>query len=261
MTIDLNAYATRIGYSGGWSPGEETLKNVHLAHATRIPFENLDVLLGLPIRLDLESLWAKLVIGGRGGYCFEQNALFAAVLEAVGFPVTRLAARVRMGASGVRPRSHMLLAVEAEGEQWVADVGFGGTGLLRPIRLVEGQAEEHLGWTHRLVREGELWVLQALGREGWIDQYSFTLEAQYPVDYEVSNHYTSTHQNSIFRKMLMVQLPAAECRLLLQNRKLIEQRTEGISEARVEGDEGLLEVLAKRFGLRFAKGTRFGFEE
>src|SRR5271169_2357064 len=106
MTLDLAAYARRIGHPGELAPTLETLKNLHLAHATHIPFENLDILLGQPIRLDLESLWAKLVTGGRGGYCFEQNALFAAVLETIGFRVTRLAARVRMGAAQVRPRSH-----------------------------------------------------------------------------------------------------------------------------------------------------------
>ncbi|HEY4361641.1 MAG TPA: arylamine N-acetyltransferase [Bryobacteraceae bacterium] len=260
MTLDLPRYGARIGYSGGWSVDLKTLRNVHLAHATSIPFENLDVLLGRPVRLDLQSLWAKLVEGGRGGYCFEQNALLAAVLEEVGFRVTRLAARVRMGATGVRPRSHMLLAVEAEGEEWIADVGFGGMGLLRPIRLRGGEVEECLGWRHRVAVEGDLNVLQAAGPTGdWVDQYAFTLEPQYPVDYEVSNHFTSTYPESIFRKMLMVQ-KAGECRVLLQNRRLIEQRPEGSKEAAVEGDEGLREVLGERFGLWVEEGTRFGVE-
>ena len=259
MTIDLHQYAARIGYGGGWRQDLETLRNVHFGHATSIPFENLDVLLGRPIRLDLESLWAKLVLGGRGGYCFEQNALLAAVLEEAGYRVTRLAARVRMGATGVRPRSHMLLAVEAEGEEWIADVGFGGMGLLRSIRLVEGVEDECLGWRHRLVREGAMWVLQASGKDGWIDQYAFTLEPQYPVDYEVSNHFTSTYPESIFRKMLMVQ-KAGECRLLVQNRRLIEQRPEGSTEVVVAGDEGLREVLGTRFGLWVPEGTRFGVD-
>jgi N-hydroxyarylamine O-acetyltransferase len=262
MVLDLSVYAGRIGYSGGWEPKLETLQDLHLAHAISIPFENLDVLLGRPIRLDLESLWAKLVMGGRGGYCFEQNALFAAVLEHIGFSVTRLAARVRMGASGgVRPRSHMLLAVEADGARWIADVGFGGAGLLRPLRLVPGEMVREFGWTHRVVLEGDLHVLQALEAQGWVDQYSFTLEPQYPVDYEVSNWFTSTHPASIFRKMLLVQKPGAEARLLLQNRKLIVQRPEGAPEEAVLDDAGLTEALGGRFGLRFAEGTRFGFDE
>jgi arylamine N-acetyltransferase len=91
------------------------LEAVHRAHAVAIPFENLDVRLGRPIRLDLASLQAKLVAGRRGGYCFEQNTLFAAALEALGFRVTRLAARVRLGAARLLPRTHMLLGVDVGG--------------------------------------------------------------------------------------------------------------------------------------------------
>lgn len=261
MTIDLPAYAARIGYQGSWGSTQQTLKNLHLAHANQIPFENLDVLLGRPILLDLESLWAKLIAGGRGGYCFEQNALFAAVLEAAGFPVTRLAARVRMGATSVRPRSHMIPAVQAEGATWLADVGFGGSGLLHPLRLEPGESVRQFGWTHRLIAEDGLHMLQFLTPGGWLDLYSFTLEPQYPVDYEVSNHYTSTHPNSAFRKMILVQRPGADCRLVLQNRHLMEQRPEGTSETELADDEALLEVLSTRFGLHFPAGTRFPYQE
>src|SRR5437867_3136447 len=107
MGVDLKSYLTRICFEGDLAPTVETLRRLHLAHATHIPFENLDVLLRRPILLDLDSLFAKLVHGGRGGYCFEQNALFAAVLEEVGFRVKRLAGRVRMGATAIRPRTQM----------------------------------------------------------------------------------------------------------------------------------------------------------
>src|SRR5215472_2819420 len=140
MPLDLHTYAARVGYTGDFTSSLATLRALHLAHATHIPFENLDILLGRPIRLDLESLCGKMIDGRRGGYCFEQNALFAAVLEAAGFRVRRLAARVRSGASGVRPRLHMLLGVEAEGGLWLADVGFGADGLLHPLPLRPGEA-------------------------------------------------------------------------------------------------------------------------
>src|SRR4029453_18893395 len=103
------AYFERIAYAGDRAPSKATLDAVHLAHATHIPFENLDILLGHPIRLDLDNLQAKLVRGGRGGYCFEQNRLFAAALQALGFSVTTLGARVRFGATSIRPRTHMTL--------------------------------------------------------------------------------------------------------------------------------------------------------
>jgi N-hydroxyarylamine O-acetyltransferase len=261
MTVDLPAYAARTGYTGLWNQTHNTLKNLHLAHANQSPFENLDVLLRRPIRLDLESLWAKLITARRGGYCFEQNALFAAVLEAAGYPVTRLAARVRMGAAAVRPRSHMMLAVQAEGETLLADVGFGGAGLLIPIPLNPGASVEHQGWTHRLIAEGAVQVLQAQTPAGWLDLYSFTQEPQYPVDYEVSNHYASTHPSSPFTKMILVQRPTPECRLLLQNRRLIEQRPSASSELVLPNYEAILEALATRFNLHFPPGTTFPYEE
>src|ERR1700690_81034 len=146
MRIDLKAYAARIEYCGEWTPTLDTLQALHLAHATHIPFENLDVLRGHPGALDLESLSARLIDGKRGGYCFGQNALFAAVLESIGFQVTRLAARVRLGSTRVGPRSHMLLAVEIESEKWLADVGFGGDGLLLPLPLKPDLVTWHFVW-------------------------------------------------------------------------------------------------------------------
>src|SRR5580700_7796254 len=128
--MDLMAYARRIGFNGDLRPTAECLRELHLAHALHVPFENIEVLMRRPVRLDLDSLWKKIVEDRRGGYCFELNTLFTAVLEQVGFHVRRLGARVRLGAVGVRPRTHMLSAVEADGRQWLCDVGFGGEALL-----------------------------------------------------------------------------------------------------------------------------------
>jgi N-hydroxyarylamine O-acetyltransferase len=261
MSIDLPAYARRIEYTGAWAPTLETLRQVHLAHATHIPFENLDILLGRPIRLDLESVSAKLIHGQRGGYCFEQNALFAAVLESIGFRVTRLAARVRMGATEIRPRSHMLLAVELAGENWLADVGFGGEGLLYPVRILHDEVTRHFGWQYRVMIDGGVHVLQSLRPAGWFDLYAFTREPQQPVDYEVSNHFTSTHPRSPFVQSLVAQRAGVEARWTLLNRQLTEQKPDGSTETTLPDDDALLEVLADRFGLRFPAGTRFPYKE
>ena len=96
----------------------------------------------------------------------------------------------------MRPRSHMLLSIEAEDERWLADVGFGGEGLLLPVALKPGQVERHFDWQYRVVMDDGLYVLQSLRPEGWFDLYSFTLEEQYPVDYEASNYFTSTFPHS-----------------------------------------------------------------
>ena len=203
--LDMNAYLARIGYSGELSPTLETLKDLQLAHSTSIPFENLDILLGRPISLDLDRLQAKLVAGRRGGYCFEHNTLFAAVLESLGFKVTRLAARVRFGATEIRPRSHMHLLVAIDGEPWLADAGFGRVGPLHPIRLNQTEAVHQSGTSYRINRDGGLFVLQALYGDISFDFYSFTLEPQEPVDFVVANHFTSTYPDSPFVHTLVVQ--------------------------------------------------------
>jgi N-hydroxyarylamine O-acetyltransferase len=258
-SIDLGAYLSRIGYKGETSASRATLAGLQLAHATSIPFENLDILLGRPISLDLERLQAKLVAGRRGGYCFEQNALFAAVLESVGFKVTRLAARVRLGTLAVRPRSHMLLSVEVDGEPWLADVGFGCCGPLHPVRIQQAEPIRPFAWTFQVRHDGGVYVLQSYEPEGWSDLYSFTLEPQYPVDYEVANYYTATHPHSPFVHTLIVEGQTAEVRRSLRNRELTEEKPGEVSTETLWDDAALLGVLADLFGLHFPEGTHFRF--
>jgi N-hydroxyarylamine O-acetyltransferase len=254
--FDLAAYLTRVGLAAAPDPTADGLAALHLAHATHVPFENIDVLLGRPIRLDLPSLQGKLVAGRRGGYCFEQNLLFAAALEAVGFPVTRLAARVRYRANRLLPRTHMLLRVEAGGESWLADVGFGGSGPLTALRLVPGAEQRQFLWSYRLTEEGGVWVLQGKTPGGWQDFYAFTLERQELVDYEVANYYVSTHPDSPFTRSLVAQRPTPEARYLLRNRELTVETAAG-GETRNVSDAELPNVLARLFGLTVPDGTTF----
>ena len=256
MNLDLTAYQARVGYDGPVAPTLEVLDAIHLAHATTIPFENLDILLGRPIRLDLASLQEKLVRDRRGGYCFEHNTLFAAVLEAVGFDVTRLGARVRFGARSVTARTHMALLVQADGQRRLADVGFGGGGVLRSMPIEPGPELDQFGWRFKLVDDDGVRVLQTHRPNGWIDLYAFTFEPQYPVDAEMANHFTSTHPSSPFTRTLTAQLSGPERSLILRGRKLIEETPAGETSSEVRDDE-LLEVLAERFTLSFPPGTRF----
>ncbi len=128
--LDFDAYLERIGLSASERP---TLHDVHRAHATSIPFENLDPHRGIPVSLAEEDLVRKLVRERRGGYCFEQNLLLASALEHIGLEVEPMLARVRAGAppGTVRPRSHLVLRVtDGDGRVWHADVGFGSGTLL-----------------------------------------------------------------------------------------------------------------------------------
>jgi N-hydroxyarylamine O-acetyltransferase len=255
--LDLDAYLSRVGHPGAREPTLATLQTLHLAHATHIPFENLDILLRRPIRIDLPSLQAKLVAGQRGGYCFEQNTLFAAVLGALGFEVTLLAARVRFGATRVLPRTHMVLKVRAEDADWLADVGFGAAGLLLPVRFGEKDEVRQFAWTYRLVEDAGHWVLRSLRGGAWTDLYAFTLEPQLAVDFEVANHYVSTHPQSRFVQTLTVQRVAPEERRTLVNRELSIERADGTERRTLSDDDEVLRLLADSFGLRFPPGTRF----
>ena len=194
--LDLDAYLGRIGYHGPREPSLGTLMALHEAHVGAIPFENLDILLGRPILLHLGALQAKLVAGRRGGYCFEHNTLFLAVLERIGFEVTPLAARVRTGTTAVRPRTHMTLLVDLSGERFLSDVGFGGDGPLHPIPFGAALPAALGDTAGRLKREADLWVLEGTSGGDWTDLYAFTLERQFPVDYEMANHFTSTYPQS-----------------------------------------------------------------
>ncbi|HEV7671695.1 MAG TPA: arylamine N-acetyltransferase [Thermoanaerobaculia bacterium] len=259
-SVDLDAYLARIAYSGPREATLSTLTALHTAHVIAIPFENLDILLGRGIDLDLAVLERKLVAGRRGGYCFEQNTLFRAALERLGFRVSSLAARVQVGATAVRPRTHMLLSVDVEGEVWIADVGFGGGGLVVPVPLVEGR-ETWLGGLgglgHRLRREGEIWVLEGSSEGAWGDFYAFTLEAQHPADFVMANHFTSTFPSSPFVNNLTVQRSWPEGWLVLRNRDLTLRESGVTTSDTIRDPDHLLEVLRDRFGLAFPAGTRF----
>ncbi|HVV50527.1 MAG TPA: arylamine N-acetyltransferase [Polyangia bacterium] len=260
--LDLDAYFARIGYAGPRAPTLETLRGLTAAHATAIPFENLDVLLGRPIALEPEALFDKLVARRRGGYCFEQNGLLLRVLEELGFSVRPLSARVRIDRPRAEtpPRTHVFLQVTLGGQRWLTDVGVGALSLTAPVRFgVEGeQATPHE--PRRLVREGDLWFHQARLGVVWSDVYEFTGEEMPRVDREVGNWFTSAHPASHFRGRLMVARAAPDGRrLALVNGELKLRARDGRAETRPVGSpEALLEVLASEFGLVFPPETRFG---
>jgi N-hydroxyarylamine O-acetyltransferase len=256
-SLDLDAYRARVGHTGPLAPTRAALSGLHQAQATSVPFENLDILLGRPIRLDRASLQAKIVGDRRGGYCFELNTLFAAALECVGFAVTPLAARVRLGATRVAPRTHMLLKVNADGADHVADVGFGGEGLLEPLPLTPGVETTQYDRVFRLHENAGLWVLQLRSGESWEDLYAFTLEPQLAVDFEVANHYTATHPSSIFVQHPFVQLTTPRASYRLFDRKFSVRRGADVQSRELESHEEVIEVLGQTFGLRFPAGTRF----
>ena len=252
-TFDLNAYLERIGYRGPRTATLDTLEALHSLHPAAIPFENLNPLLGLPVALDLDSLQKKMVAGGRGGWCFEQNTLFRHALEALGFTVTTLGARVLWNAapgSPVGPRSHMLLQVNLKGLAYIADAGFGGNVLTGPLRLEPDVAQSTPHEPHRLVALDNGFRLEACVDGEWKPFYRFTLEPQFPSDYEVSNWYLCNHPNSMFRQTLICARIRPEGRYALRDNTLAIHRTEGSEKRTMTDAADLRRCLENDFGLR-----------
>ena len=260
-SVNLDSYFDRIGYSGRREASLATLRALHALHPISIPFENLDVIRGMGVRLVLRSIEKKLVTDRRGGYCFEHNALFAAALEALGFRVTTLAARVRwrIPAQTPMPLTHMVLRVDLDGLPWLADVGFGGLTPTAPLRLDVEDAQPTPHETFRVVRRADAYALQARVADDWSDVYRFTLEQQHPIDYEVANWFTSTHPTSRFVQNLIVSRAGNDGeRVALFNRELVVRRGPSAEKRVVDTPDELLRVLRSWFGLHFPAGTRFG---
>ncbi|RDJ27654.1 arylamine N-acetyltransferase [Bosea caraganae] len=249
---DLAAYLARIGYDGPVAPTRAALAALQLLHVQAIPFENFDSLSGSSPKLDLAALVEKLVRSRRGGYCFEQNHLFKAALEAFGFTSVPLIGRVLLNGpeDAQTPRSHMLLRLSCEGEDLVCDVGFGGQVVTGPLRLAPGLEQETPHEPYKLEQAGEFWSLRALVAGEWRLLYRFTLDPVWPIDYQVANHYVSTYPDSGFVTGLRVARILPRGRLALLNRRLTEHRLSEPSTAReIEGDAALRKLLAERFGI------------
>jgi N-hydroxyarylamine O-acetyltransferase len=261
--IDLEAYFHRIGYTG---PSEATLEVLHDiagSHAASIPFENIDVLLGRGITLDLEAIEQKLVYQHRGGYCFEQNQLLGGVLTQLGFSVAGISARVRwmLPREVTPPRTHLFLRVDLPEGPWIADVGVGGCSATRALHLVADKEQETPHDTRRFIRLGDLWLHQIrFTPEGeWLDVCEFTGEPMPDIDRIVANWWTSTHPDSKFRKNLIVSRAQRDgCRWSLHNRELTLYKPHHAPERHsIESHAQLRETLASRFDLHLQEEERF----
>ena len=251
-TIDLDAYFERIRYAGGRAPTLATLAAIHVRHAEAIAFENLNPLMGWPVRLDVESLQQKMVRDGRGGYCFEQNLLFKHALDALGFRVTGLAARVLWGApeETVAARSHMVLRVDLEEQPYIVDVGFGGVTLTGPLRL-EADIEQFTPHEpFRLLKVNDEFIEQVKLRGDWMSLYRFNLQENLLPDYEVANWYLSNHPDSRFVTGLLAARPAPDRRYALLNNQFAVHHLNGRTERRIlTSADDMRETLENAFRL------------
>jgi N-hydroxyarylamine O-acetyltransferase len=254
--FNFSEYSKRIGYSGSAAPDLATLTALHRAHIRAIPFENLDIQMGRTIKLDPDALQVKMVRQRRGGYCFEQNSLFLLALQSIGFAPATREARVRQNTGGLmRPRTHMVLTLPCEGREWLADVGFGGDGLVEPIAL-DGTSAEQAGVVYRTTTEGSVRILQRRIAGGWEDLYAVMPDPVHPIDFEVGNWFTSTHPRSPFVLNLTAQRVVDDTRHTLRNLTYSITRGSAV-QVREIARQDVIPLLRDTFGLEVSEDAMF----
>jgi N-hydroxyarylamine O-acetyltransferase len=254
--VHLDAYLKRINYSGSIAPTLETLEMVHRLHPAAIPFENLDPLMGRPVRLQLSDIEQKLLNERRGGYCFEQNLLFKAVLESMDFKVTPLAAGVLWGHDadpGYSPElTHMALLVDVGGVPYLADVGFGGQVATAPIRLRADVEQGTPLERYRLTGGHPKWRLESEIGGIWRGLYEFTLAPQTFEDFVALNDVEMTAMS----EFLIAARVDNTKRHGLWNARLNTHENGTTTTRRLTSVAELREVLTGVFGIQLPQSDK-----
>ena len=251
--MDLTAYLNRIGYHGPLTPTAETLRALHRAHLLAVPFENLDIHLGRPIVMDEARFFDKIVRRRRGGFCYELNGLFAALLRELGFGVTLLSARVAAGDGGFGPEfDHLVLLVQLE-ERWLADVGF-GESFRDPLRLDEAGEQRQEWGVYQMTHDGVEWrMLEKNGEGQMVDGYQFTLQPRRLADFAEMCRYQQTSPESHFTQKRICSLAAPEGRVSLSDMRLIITANGERQERELSGSAEYAAKLREYFGIELSE--------
>jgi N-hydroxyarylamine O-acetyltransferase len=247
--LDVPAYLERIAYSGALDVSPETLRALHLAHLYAVPFENLDIHLGRPLSLENEALFDKIVNRRRGGFCYELNGLFCALLRELSFTVTMLSAEVARAAGGFSPEfDHLALRVDLD-RPWLVDVGF-GNGFRLPVLLDETADQPQGTSTYRIDADGAHRVLMRRDNSGeWIPQYRFTLQPHVLADFVGRCRFHQTSPESHFTQGRICTLATPTGRVTLSGMRLIVSAPEGRTESEISGAPEYAAALLERFGV------------
>lgn len=245
----LERYFQRIGYQGPAGADLATLQALMRSQLFSVPFENLDVQAGKIVSLVPEEIVEKILDKRRGGYCYEVNGLFAMALEALGIPYQFIAARP-MFYPVRRPRTHMAIVAELDGEMWLCDLGFGSYGIREPMRLSLLDSEVRQGNDSYMLQKtgSHEYLLKARMDGEWSNQYGFDLSPQEWVDFVPANYFNSTHPDTIFVQKLLVVLHNPNGRDILLNDVLKTVCNGETSKRNVSMDERAA-VLKSKFGL------------
>jgi N-hydroxyarylamine O-acetyltransferase len=245
----ISSYLRRVGYEGSLEPALETLQSLHERHLYSVPFENLDIHWKRPIVADTGRFITKIVDERRGGFCYELNGAFGALLREVGFDVTMLSGRVTTASGGFGPPfDHMALMVRLpDGSRWLADVGFGDS-FVRPLSLDERGEQRDPAGTFRIVPGDEEWQMQMLRDGEWMTEYLFTLDPHALEDYAPMCHWQQTSPESSFTKKRICSLATEWGRITLTADQLIVTR-DGVRQETPVSAEEWANVLRDTFGV------------
>lgn len=256
---NLDLYLQRLGFSAPPAPTLDTLRQLQLRHTGAFPFENLTTLSGEPVLIDLPSIERKVLHQGRGGYCYELNNLFLALLQALGFDARGISGRVVMGQpeGAWTARTHRLSLVTLDGVRYISDVGFGGMVPTAPLVLDTAAEQSTPHEPYRIEQHADGYTLRAKVADEWRAMYIFDLQRQEDIDYTLGNWYVSTHPESPFAKQLMVARTGDGWRRTLNNGSFAIHRIGSESERRQVADvDELTELLAREFGIRVPVNAR-----
>jgi N-hydroxyarylamine O-acetyltransferase len=248
--MDIAAYLARIGFTEPTDPSAETLRRLHLAHLYTVPFENLDISLGREILCDEKRFFHKIVELRRGGFCYELNGAFAALLRELGFRVTLLSARVSREDGSASPDfDHLALRVDLD-EAWLADVGFGDS-FLEPLRLTPEIEQEQGSLRFRIAAVGDVMIVQRQLDDGnWKSQYRFTLVPRQLSDFAARCRFQQTSPESHFTQQRICTLATREGRITLSDLKLIRTTGKVREERRLRDEDEWGAALLQYFGVR-----------
>ena len=256
--LDSAAYLKRIGYSGPVDPAPDVLAAIHRAHMLSVPFENLDIFLGREIVCDERTFVRKIVEERRGGFCYELNGAFSALLRELGFKVILLSARVPREDGSLSPEfDHLALRVDLD-QRWLADVGFGDL-FLEPVKLIPGIEQEQAGRRFRISQINDSLLLERTEPDGsWKKQYVLTPQARGLADFAGMCRYHQTSPESHFTQKRLCTMATSDGRITLSDRRLL-LTADGRREERILGsDQEWNRALQEHFGvvLRCATSTR-----
>lgn len=221
MRMDTSMYLRRIGLTRAPLADFEGLCELQEAHALTVPFENLDIHYHRIIRLDLPSIYDKVIHKKRGGFCYELNGLFHELLKALGFQVIRISAQVYSDTKKAFGPAfdHLANLVTLQGVQYIVDVGFGSFAR-HPI-LFQKDVMQHDAWgTFRVATLDHEFELQRIQQNQWQSLYRFTTKSRKFVDFAAMCEYQQHHPDSHFRQKKMITRPTPEGRITLTSGNL-----------------------------------------